>query len=44
MEIPQFVQDPIGTMKEHIANTILLDEKKEKLKLMAKRAHLIKDK
>ncbi len=43
MEIPQFVQNPIGAMKEHVANTILLEEKKEKLKQMAKVAHLVKD-
>ena len=43
MEIPQFVQNPISTMKEHIVNTMMLEEKKNKLKQMAKFAHLIKD-
>eukprot|EP00826_Nyctotherus_ovalis_P054082 TRINITY_DN7062_c0_g2_i2.p1 TRINITY_DN7062_c0_g2~~TRINITY_DN7062_c0_g2_i2.p1 ORF type:complete len:299 (-),score=129.29 TRINITY_DN7062_c0_g2_i2:26-898(-) len=42
MEIPQFVHNPIETMKEHVANTILLEEKRSALKKMAQAAQLIK--
>ncbi len=43
MEVPQFVQNPVATMKEHVVNSILIEEKREQLKSMARAAHLIKE-
>lgn len=44
IEIPQFVNNPIASMKEHVANTMILEEKKERLKQMAKFANLANEK